>query len=70
MDKELIDIIVSLKIESKTLRLLVDTILDSCRIAYGGEGLRIDNDDRILTIVKAFYGDEYIKKFNDLKEEA
>lgn len=70
MDKELIDTIVNLKVESKTLRLLVDTILDSCRISYGGDGLRIDNDDRILTIVKAFYGDEYINKFNDLKEEA
>lgn len=69
MNKELLDDLVSLKIDAKALTLLVDTILDSCRIAYGGDGLRIDEDAPILTVVKAFRPDEYNNRYEQLKSE-
>lgn len=69
MDNELMDLIVRLKVESKILRGLVDTILDSCRVNYDGSKLTIDNDAEIFAIIKAFYGDEYLNRLKVLKEE-
>lgn len=56
---EIKEAIVNLKIDSKILRTLIDTILDACRLGYDGDNLRIYNDDKILTVIKTFYPDEY-----------
>jgi hypothetical protein len=68
MDKELIEEIVRLKIESKILRGLVDVILDNCYLGYSGD-MRLTNEDRVLAVVKTFYGEECDNKFKALKDD-
>lgn len=67
---EIKEIIVNLKMESKILRSLVDTILDSCGLDYCEKGLSIRSDSEILTIIKTFYPEEYDNALTDLKAEA
>lgn len=64
--KEINEIIVDLKLNSKILRGLVDTILDNTKVDYSGETLTIADSAPILAVIKAFYGDEYN---NCLKEK-
>lgn len=64
--KEINEIIVDLKLKSKILRGLVDTILDNTKVDYSGETLTIADSAPILAVIKAFYGDEYN---NCLKEK-
>ena len=68
MDKELIEMIVRLKMESKILRGLIDVILDNSYLSYDNN-LRLTNEDRVLTVVKTFFGDEYENRFKELKAE-
>lgn len=69
MDKELLDLLVNLKIEAKSFTMLVDTILDNCSLGYGGYDLRIEAERSILAVVKALAPDEYNNRLNELKEE-
>ena len=70
MDKETLnevsEIIVDLRLNSKILRGLVDTILDNTKVDYSGETLTIADSAPILAVITAFYGDEYN---NCLKEK-
>lgn len=68
MDKELMELIVNLKIEAKYFTMLVDTILDNCDLGSGG-GLKIDSERSILAVVKALAPDEYNNRLNELKED-
>ena len=63
---EINEIIVDLKLNSKILRGLVDTILDNSKVDYSGETLTIADSAPILAVIKALYGDEYN---NCLKEK-
>jgi hypothetical protein len=65
---EIKEAIVNLKIDSKILRTLIDTILDSCDLDYMETDLSIRNDGKILAIVKTFYPDEYENRLKGLKE--
>lgn len=69
MDKELLDLLVNLKIEAKYFQMLVDTILDNCDLGYGGYTLKIDSERSILAVVKALAPDEYNNRLNELKEK-
>lgn len=66
---EIKEAIVNLKIDSKILRTLIDTILDSCGLDYMEKDLSIRNDSKILTVLKTFYPDEYSIKLETLKKE-
>ena len=68
-DKELIDMIVNLKFDSKALNVLIDTILDNCRLGYDDESLLIKNDEAVFSVVKAFRPDEYNNRLAALKAE-
>lgn len=68
-DKELIDMIVNLKFDSKALNVLIDTILDNCRLGYDDESLLINNDEAVFSVVKAFRPDEYNNRLAALKAE-
>lgn len=68
-DKELIDMIVNLKIDGKALNILIDTILDNCRLGYDDESLLIKNDEAVFSIIKAFRPDEYNNRLAALKAE-
>lgn len=68
MDKELMDILVNLKIDEKALTILVDTILDNCElIGYDGNNLRIISSSPIIAVIKAFRYDEYNNRLEELK---
>ena len=69
MDKELLDLLVNLKIDAKSYTTIVDTILDNCALAYDGDTLRIDSERSILAVVKALAPDKYNNRLNELKEE-
>lgn len=66
---EIKEAIINLKVESKILTTLIDTILDSCEIDYYGRDLRIGSDSKIITVIKTFYPDEYNNRFEALKEK-
>lgn len=66
---EIKEAIINLKIDSKVLRTLIDTIFDSCGLDYMEKDLSIRNDDKILTILKTFYPDEYSIKLETLKSK-
>lgn len=66
---EIKEAIINLKIDSKILRTLIDTILDSCGLDYMETNLSIRNDGKILTILKTFYPDEYSNKLESLKSK-
>lgn len=67
MDNDFNDFIVDLKINEAILTTLVDTILDSCRLGYDNEP-RLYHDEKILTIIKTFYPDEYENCIKALRE--
>ena len=68
MDKELMDLLVRLKVESKILRGLVDAILDNTYLNYSGDNLKLEScgADTVITIVKAFFGDEVDNRIKEL----
>lgn len=68
MDKELMDLLVDLKINSRAFVLLANTILDNSRLGYDNESLVITGDTEIFAIIKGFYNDEYNYRLNSLKE--
>ena len=68
-DKELIDLIVNMKVDCKALQVLIDTILDNARLGYDDESLMIRNDEAVFTVIKAFRRDEYDTRLNELKTE-
>lgn len=68
-DKELIDMIVNLKIDGKALNILIDTIFDNCRLGYDDESLVIKNDEAVFSVIKAFRPDEYNNRLAALKAE-
>lgn len=68
-DKALIDMIVNLKVDGKALNILIDTILDNCRLGYDDESLLIKNDDVVLSVIRAFRPDEYNNRLAALKAE-
>lgn len=68
-DKELIDLIVNMKVDCKALQVLIDTILDNARLGYDDESLVIRNDEAVFTVIKAFRRDEYNTCLNELKAE-
>ena len=65
---EIKEAIINLKIDSKILRTLIDTILDSCEVDYYDKTLTVRRDEGILAIVKTFYPDEYENRLKDLKD--
>lgn len=69
MDKELIEIIVNLKMESKILRGLVDVILDNTYLGYDDNSLRLTNEDKVITVIKTFYIEEYSARLKSLKAD-
>lgn len=69
MDKELIEIIVNLKMESKILRGLVDVILYNTCLGYTEDNLRLTNEDKVLTVIKTFYGEEYENRLKKLMDD-
>lgn len=68
MDKELIEEIVKLKVQGKILSGLVDVILDNTYLGYNGE-LRLTNEDRVLTVIKTFYGESCSNRLKELNAE-
>ena len=69
MDKELLDLLVDLKLDARALQVLIDTILTNCRLGYDNESLIINDDAAIFAVVKAFREDEYRNRLNELKAE-
>ena len=69
MDKEIMELLINLKIDEKTLQLLIDIILDNARLAYDNESLVINNDSAVFAVIKAFRPDEYNNRFAALKAE-
>lgn len=67
MDNELRGMIADEFFDSRILRALIDTILDTAELDYTGEDLTIKNDKRLLAVVRAFYDEEYIYRLNQLK---
>lgn len=67
---EIKEMIVNLKMESRILTTLIDTILEACDLDFTGEDLSIRSDSKILTVVKTFYPDEYDNCLTDLKDKA
>lgn len=59
----------SLKVDGAQLDTLVEIILNSSRLDYNGEGLRIDNESAIFGYLRAIYPNTYGKRINKLKEE-
>ena len=68
--REIMEAAIKLRTESKILQGLIDHILDSSRLDYTGQDLRLADTDGILLLVKTFYGDEYDTRVRYLKEEA
>ena len=68
MDKELIDMIVRLKVESKILRGLIDVIFEGSRLTYDEKELIVGNDSQLFAVIKAFFGDEYDNRLKELKD--
>lgn len=68
--REIMEAAIKLRTESKILQGLIDHILDSSRLDYTGQDLRLDDTDGILLLVKTFYGDEYNTRVRYLKEKA
>lgn len=67
-DKELVEMMVRLKMESKILRGLVDVIIDNTYLGYE-DSLRLTNEDRVLNVIKTFYKDEINNRLKELKAE-
>lgn len=63
-----IEELVDTKFNDRLLYMLVDIILDNCRIDYAGE-LAIKNDDQIILFLKTFFSDSYKNCYEELKKE-
>lgn len=70
MDRETINNLAELKVQSKILRGLVDVIFDSCRLNYDGTSLLVEDDGAIMSVLKAFYRDEFDNCVSELKSQA
>lgn len=70
MDRETINNLADLKVQSKILRGLVDVIFDSSRLSYDETSLVVTDDAAIMAVLKAFYREEFDNCVYDLKEEA
>lgn len=70
MDRETINNLAELKVQSKILRGLVDVIFDSSRLNYDETSLVIDDDASIMAVLKAFYRDEFDNCLSELKIKA
>ena len=70
MDRETINNLAELKVQSKILRGLVDVIFDSCRLNYDGTSLLVEDDGAIMSVLKAFYRDEFNNCVSELKSQA
>ena len=70
MDRETINNLAGLKVQSKILRGLVDVIFDSSRLSYDGTSLIVEDDASIMAVLKAFYRDEFDNCLSDLKMRA
>ena len=70
MDRETINNLAELKVQSKILRWLVDVIFDSSRLSYDGTSLIVEDDAAIMAVLKAFYRDEFDNCLSDLKMRA
>ena len=70
MDRDTINNLAELKVQSKILRGLVDVIFDSCRLNYDHTSLVVDDDAPIMAVLKAFYRDEFDNCLSELKAEA
>ena len=70
MDRETINNLAELKVQSKILRGLVDVIFDSCRLNYDETSLVVDDDAPIMAVLKAFYRDEFDNCLSELKIKA
>ena len=68
MDRETINNLAELKVQSKILRGLVDVILDSCRLNYDHTSLVVEDDAAIMAVLKAFYRDEFDNCVAELRE--
>ena len=68
MDRETINNLADLKVQSKILRGLVDVIFDSSRLSYDGTSLIVEDDAAIMAVLKAFYRDEFVSCVVELKE--
>lgn len=70
MDRETINNLAELRVQSKILRGLVDVIFDSCRLNYDETSLIVEDDAAVMAALKAFYRDEFNNRVYDLKAEA
>ena len=70
MDRETINNLAELKVQSKILRGLVDVIFDSSRLSYDGTSLIVEDDAAIMAVLKAFYREEFDNCVGALKIEA
>ena len=70
MDRETINNLAELKVQSKILRGLVDVIFDSCRLNYDHTSLVVEDDNSIMAVLKAFYRDEFDNCVEDLRYRA
>ena len=61
--------VIRLSISSDQLDTLVTIILNNARLAYNGEGLRIENDTAILEYLRVIYPSYYESKLKSLKDE-
>ena len=61
--------LIDLKIDQKAFILLVDTILENSRLNYSKNGLMIDEEAPIYSIIRAFRLEEYNNRLNELKTE-
>ena len=70
MDRETINNLAELRVQSKILRGLVDVIFDSSRLNYDETSLVVDDDAPIMAVLKAFYRDEFDNCVSELKIKA
>lgn len=70
MDRETINNLAELKVQSKILRGLVDVIFDSSRLNYDGTSLLVEDDGAIMSVLKAFYREEFDNCITELKIKA
>lgn len=57
------------RVELDQFDTLIKLIFNNSKLAYSGEGLRIENEDSIFAYLKVIAPDSYYKKLNSLKAE-
>lgn len=68
--REIMEAAIKLRADNKILQGIIDYVLDSSRLDYTGEDLRLDDTDGILLFVKVFFADEYDNRVRYLQEKA